>query len=67
MLGNFNQPPRPEIATDVETAMFIIQRIKAEDEQKDHYIKEAEKLLPTITDPDMKETLSNVIKEYSID
>ncbi|MFH2136587.1 MAG: hypothetical protein ABII19_03090 [Patescibacteria group bacterium] len=58
-------------ATDMELASFLIKHIDnpCEDLQgnsiRDFYIREAERALETIQDPEAKKILEDIIKKYS--
>ena len=64
----------PKIATDLELAMFLIGHIdnpcEVEVEHgrteniREFYIREAEKVLTTMTDPQAKELLESKVQEY---
>ena len=69
------EKPRPgrvdQKATDIEAAAFLIGHITnpCEDEQGNNirsiYIREAQRLLPNIKDPDAKKLLEDIIKEHT--
>jgi len=66
--------PMPDQATDQEVADFLCKHIDNPCEVqissgftanlRDFYIKEAERFLPTMTDPAAKKQLANKIKRY---
>ncbi len=69
-----SKPPKSEqkIATDLEFVLFLIGHINEPCEDleghntRDFYIREANKVLPTIQNPEAKKMLEEVIQKYSV-
>lgn len=70
-MEKFEPEQKPEMATDIEVANFLAGHIEApcEDLQgnniRDFYIREARKVLPTMTNEFAKEILEKTIRKYT--